>query len=78
MLDVGELDAETSKLTVSLTSESKASPIGQLKHTDNLIEIYSKSYQEQPLVIQGAGAGKKVTARGLFSDVIKIAKNINS
>ena len=72
---VGELDTKTSKLTVSLTSESKASPIGQLKHTDNLIEIYSQSYQEQPLVIQGAGAGKEVTARGLFSDIIKIAKS---
>lgn len=75
---VGELDSKTSKLTVSLTSESKASPLGQLKHTDNLIEIYSKSYQEQPLVIQGAGAGKEVTARGLFSDIIKIAKSIDS
>lgn len=71
---VGELDTETLKLKVSLVSEPKSTPLGQLKNADNLFEIYSNGYQNQPLVIQGAGAGKEVTARGLFSDILKMAK----
>ena len=39
-----------------------------------LIEIYSKSYGENPIVIQGAGAGKEVTARGVLSDILKLSE----
>ncbi|MDP2161121.1 MAG: aspartate kinase, partial [Flavobacterium sp.] len=54
----------------------KNSALGQLKGADNLIEIYTKSYGEIPIVIQGAGAGKQVTARGVLSDILKIADKI--
>ena len=73
---IGELNAETNVLEVKLTSEPKSSPLGQLKGADNLIEIYTKSYGEIPIVIQGAGAGKEVTARGVLSDILKISDKI--
>ena len=59
-----------------LISVPKSSPLGQLKGADNLIEIYTKSYGEIPIVIQGAGAGKEVTARGVLTDILKIAEKI--
>ena len=73
---VGELDVEALKLEVKLISVPKTSPLGQLKGADNLIEIYTKSYGEIPIVIQGAGAGKAVTARGVLTDMLKIAEKI--
>jgi aspartokinase/homoserine dehydrogenase 1 len=73
---VGEFDVNTKKLEVKLVSVPKSSPLGQLKGADNLIEIYTSSYGEIPIVIQGAGAGKQVTARGVLADILKIAEKI--
>ena len=73
---VGELDVINQKLEVKLISTPINSALGQLKGADNLIEIYTKSYGEIPIVIQGAGAGKQVTARGVLNDILKIAEKI--
>jgi aspartokinase/homoserine dehydrogenase 1 len=73
---VGELDVTNQKLEVKLISTPKNSALGQLKGADNLIEIYTQSYGEIPIVIQGAGAGKQVTARGVLTDILKIAEKI--
>lgn len=74
---VGELNTISNILEVKLVSEPKASPLGQLKGADTLFELYTESYEHQPLVIQGAGAGKAVTARGVLSDVLKIANQLH-
>jgi homoserine dehydrogenase len=73
---VGEFDVESNSLEVKLISVDQSSPLGQLKGADNLIEIYTKSYGEIPIVIQGAGAGKEVTARGVLTDILKITEKI--
>jgi len=39
---------------------------------DNRVAIYSDRYDQQPLVIQGPGAGAEVTAAALLDDVIGI------
>jgi homoserine dehydrogenase len=75
---IGELDVLKGTLQTKLVLEPKTSAIGQLKGADAAIEIYSESYKEQPLVIQGAGAGSAVTARGVLTDVLKIAKQLNT
>ncbi|XLS29935.1 aspartate kinase [Flavobacteriaceae bacterium M23B6Z8] len=73
---VGELDVKRQTLEVKLVSVPKNSSLGQLKGTDSLFEVFTNSYGEEPLVVQGAGAGKEVTARGLLADTIKTAKEI--
>lgn len=73
---IGELDVINNILQVKLVSVPVNSALGQLKGADNLIEIFTESYGEIPIVIQGAGAGKKVTARGVLSDIIKVAKQL--
>tara|TARA_B110000503_G_C7125870_1_gene404565 strand:+ start:573 stop:1673 length:1101 start_codon:yes stop_codon:yes gene_type:complete len=75
---VGEFDVESKKLEVKLVSVPKSTALGQLKGADNLIEIYAKSYGEIPIVIQGAGAGKQVTARGILIDILKITDKIKN
>jgi len=73
---VGELNVATKQLEVKLISVPKSSALGQLKGADNLIEIYTKSYGEIPIVIQGAGAGRQVTARGVLTDILKVAEQL--
>jgi len=64
------------EITIGIESVAVDSPLGQLKGTDNLIQIYSSYYETTPLVIQGAGAGKEVTAGGVLSDILKTAHEI--
>ena len=61
---------------VKLVSVPKESALGQVSGSDSIIEIYTESYGENPLVIQGAGAGAAVTARGVFGDILRIAEKI--
>jgi aspartokinase/homoserine dehydrogenase 1 len=35
--------------------------------------FYTNRYDEQPLVVKGAGAGAAVTASGIFADIMKIS-----
>lgn len=74
---IGELNIATGELEVKLVTEEKSSPFGSLRHADASFEIYTESYGERPLVIQGAGAGAAVTARGLLTDIIKLSGKIN-
>lgn len=78
---VGELSGDLSKtkgnLDVKLVSVPTNTPLGSLQGSDTIFEIYTESYGEQPIVIQGAGAGAKVTARGVFGDILRLAKNNN-
>ena len=69
----GNLQKEKGVLDVKLVSVPKTSALGQVKGSDSIIEIYTESYGENPLVIQGAGAGAAVTARGVFGDILRIA-----
>lgn len=70
----GDLQQDRGILEVKLVSVPSGSPLGQVKGADSLIEIYTESYGANPLVIQGAGAGAAVTARGVFGDILRIAE----
>jgi homoserine O-acetyltransferase len=70
----GDLAREKGNLDVSLISVPRESSLGQVKGSDSIIEIYTESYGAHPLVIQGAGAGAAVTARGVFGDILRIAE----
>jgi aspartokinase/homoserine dehydrogenase 1 len=51
--------------------------LGRLQDSDTIFEIYTESYGENPIVIQGAGAGAEVTARGVFGDILRLSDKIN-
>ena len=65
-------DENGAKLDVKLVSVPAKSPLGSLKGADSIFEIYTESYGENPIVIQGAGAGALVTARGVFGDILRL------
>jgi aspartate kinase len=77
---VGDLHGDlsqtaTARLEVKLVSVPVTSALGQVKGADSIFEIYTESYGENPIVIQGAGAGAAVTARGVFGDILRIIGN---
>lgn len=79
---VGDLRGDLSKndgaiLEVKLVSVPKDSMQGQVKGSDSMFEIYTESYGENPILIQGAGAGAEVTARGVFGDILRLSHKLN-
>ncbi|MFT4247309.1 MAG: bifunctional aspartate kinase/homoserine dehydrogenase I [Pseudomonas sp.] len=46
---------------------------GNLRLTDNVVQFTTRRYSENPLVVQGPGAGPEVTAAGVFADVLRVA-----
>ncbi len=69
----GDLQQEKGILDVKLISVSAKSALGQIKGADAIFEIFTESYGDKPIVIQGAGAGAAVTARGVFGDILRLA-----
>ncbi|MGI9202403.1 MAG: bifunctional aspartate kinase/homoserine dehydrogenase I [Woeseiaceae bacterium] len=45
--------------------------------TDNLVQFITDRYAQNPLVIQGPGAGPEVTAGGVFGDLLRLASFLN-
>lgn len=70
LLYVGEFTPEG--ISVGVKEVKADSPLANLKGTDNLIQIYTKRYADSPIVVQGPGAGRDVTAAGVLGDIIDI------
>ncbi|MGG5598212.1 bifunctional aspartate kinase/homoserine dehydrogenase I [Myroides sp. DF42-4-2] len=69
----GDLQQDKGILETKLVAIPHQSPLGQLQGSDSFFEIYTESYGENPIIIQGAGAGAAVTARGVFGDILRLA-----
>ena len=44
-----------------------------LRLTDNIVQFTTHRYCDNPLVVQGPGAGSDVTAAGVFADLLRVA-----
>lgn len=69
---VADLDVMNQQLRIQLEKVNKDSPLGTIRESDAIFEIYTDSYGERPIIVQGAGAGGAVTARGVYSDLIRM------
>lgn len=69
----GDLQNDKGNLEVKLVSLPSDTALGGLKGSDSFFEIYTESYGDRPIVIQGAGAGSAVTARGVFGDILRLS-----
>ncbi len=61
------------KARVGLLPVPQATPLGRLRGTDNMVSFRTVRYSERPLVVMGPGAGREVTAGGVFGDILQIA-----
>lgn len=62
---------ENGKAYVGIQQIPLDHPFYNLEGKDNIVLFYTERYNDQPLIIKGAGAGAEVTASGIFADVIR-------
>ncbi len=70
---VGRLDRRSGSATVRLESLPRRHSFANINLTDNIVRYESARYSENPLVVQGPGAGRAVTAAGVFADILRLA-----
>ncbi|CAE7275516.1 leuC [Symbiodinium microadriaticum] len=68
---------EEGKASTAMEYVDDSHPFYHLEGKDNIVLFYTDRYQEQPLVVKGAGAGAEVTASGIFADIMKVANTHN-
>jgi homoserine dehydrogenase len=73
---VGSVDVAKKEVKVGLQQFDKDSALAGLKGSDNIISFYTQRYGNNPLIIQGAGAGGDVTAMGVTADLIKVLERL--
>jgi aspartokinase/homoserine dehydrogenase 1 len=44
----------------------------RISHTDNIVRFQTDRYRQNPLIVQGPGAGPQVTAAGVFADLLRL------
>ena len=69
---VGSLDAATGKASVGLVELERSHTFANINLTDNVVRFLTRRYNENPLVVQGPGAGPEVTAGGIFADLLRV------
>ena len=68
---VGRLDAQGGA-TVGLVQLEARHPFANIALTDNVVRYVTRRYCDNPLIVQGPGAGPEVTAGGVFSDLLRL------
>ncbi len=69
---VAKLD-ESGHASVGLVEVPGDHAFANLRLTDNIVQFTTARYRDNPLVVQGPGAGKEVTAAGVFADLLRVA-----
>jgi aspartokinase/homoserine dehydrogenase 1 len=62
-----------SQCRVGLIERAKDTALGRLNGVNQLVEIYSRWHNPDPLVIVGRGAGVEATASAVLSDLVDLA-----
>src|ERR1700678_290128 len=69
---VGRVNAD-GKATVGLTRLDAKHAFANIALTDNVVRFATRRYCDNPLIVQGPGAGPEVTAGGVFSDLLRLS-----
>lgn len=69
---VARLDASGSA-SVGLVELPREHAFAHIRLTDNVVQFTTRRYRDNPLVVQGPGAGPEVTAAGVFADLLRVA-----
>jgi len=69
---VGRLTA-AGDASVGLTELAEDHAFANIALTDNVVRFATRRYCDNPLIVQGPGAGPEVTAGGVFADLLRLA-----
>lgn len=62
------------KLSLKLEFIDNSHPFASLNPCDNVFQVESAWYKDNPLIIQGPGAGREVTAGGVLNDLCDLLR----
>jgi aspartokinase/homoserine dehydrogenase 1 len=69
---VGKVTA-AGQATVGLAELDVKHAFANIALTDNVVRYATRRYCDNPLIVQGPGAGPEVTAGGVFADLLRVA-----
>ena len=75
---MGTFDVASRAARVGLGSYPTSHPFARVQKTDNMVQLTTDRYADNPLVIQGPGAGPGVTAAGVFADLLRLASYLGA
>jgi aspartokinase/homoserine dehydrogenase 1 len=64
--------------TVGLVELPAEHAFAHIRLTDNIVQFTTRRYRDNPLVVQGPGAGPDVTAAGVFADLLRVAQSLGA
>jgi aspartokinase/homoserine dehydrogenase 1 len=64
--------APSGMATVGLIELEAKHPFANIALTDNVVRFATRRYCDNPLIVQGPGAGPEVTAGGVFADLLRL------
>lgn len=62
------------RVTVGMQPVPLESALGRLRGNDNLVAFHTRYYPDEPLVLQGRGAGVEAAAAGVHADIITLSR----
>ncbi len=69
---VGRVEAN-GRASVGLTRLDAKHAFANIALTDNVVRFATRRYCDNPLIVQGPGAGPEVTAGGVFADLLRLS-----
>lgn len=74
---VARLDRE-GHASVGLVELPATHAFANLRLTDNSVQFTTQRYLDNPLIVQGPGAGREVTAAGIFADLLRLGSALGA
>ncbi len=74
---VAKLD-DAGRASVGLVELPGDHAFAHLRLTDNIVQFTTARYANNPLIVQGPGAGPEVTAAGVFADLLRVAAGLGA
>lgn len=75
---VARLDVLSGQASVGLARLDGDHAFAHIRLTDNIVQYTTERYRDNPLVVQGPGAGPAVTAAGVLADVLRVAGSLGA
>jgi aspartokinase/homoserine dehydrogenase 1 len=74
---VAHLDGR-GRASVRLVALPATHAFAHTRLTDNIVQFSTRRYCDNPLSVQGPGAGPEVTAAGVFTDLLRVAESLEA
>ena len=70
--------AANGEASVGLVELDARHAFANMALTDNIVRYATRRYCDNPLIVQGPGAGPEVTAGGVFADLLRLASYLGA